>query len=185
MPRVLSITSHPLRELFVYLSCGAPLDLLPYSAQSILLMLPRRNTRPQLVILEPHLTALSTLPILKPAAAQEQVGKLGTPLREKRARIKDGLEWILGSESVGVVEEDGQLVSPLLGDQLMRVIAPDPDANDDDPLYYTLRLGQSPDGVYRMKKRHCPRHPWAREEPVQVEGEEVEVDKGGWRWEWV
>ena len=67
-----------------------------------------RQSRPQLVILEPHLTALSTLPILKPAAARDQVGKLGTPLREKRARIKDGLEWILGPESVGVVEEDGQ-----------------------------------------------------------------------------
>ena len=67
----------------------------------------------------------------------------------------------------------------------MRFEAPDPDADIDDPVYHTLRLGQDPNCVYRMKKRHCARHAWAREEAVQAEGEEVEVDKGGWRWEWL
>jgi len=67
-----------------------------------------RDSPTQLIILEPHLDPLSTLPILKPAAEIRR--GLTTPTREKRVAIKHGLEWLFG-DVVGLVEREGKLKS--------------------------------------------------------------------------
>ncbi|ORX36659.1 hypothetical protein BD324DRAFT_651145 [Kockovaella imperatae] len=127
---------------------------------------------PQLVVLEPHLSSTdSYLPILKPAASLDQKGKMATPTREKRINVKDALEYLIGQPNVGVVEQEGKLR-----------LTPDPDATPDDPPLYSLTLRD--EASYRMTKRHCQRHSWARATPVNEESEMVQEDPGGWRWEW-
>jgi hypothetical protein len=65
-----------------------------------------RSSPTQLIIVEPHLRRISSLPILKPASEMRK--GLATPNREKRVSVKHGLEWMLGGV-VGVVEQDSGL----------------------------------------------------------------------------
>lgn len=63
-----------------------------------------RSSPTQLIILEPLLDHLSSLPILKPASEMRK--GLATPNRERRVSIKHGLEWVLG-KVIGLIEQEG------------------------------------------------------------------------------
>ena len=62
----------------------------------------------QLVVLEPSLTALSSLPILRAENKGGTDGRLSTPNRLRQIRIADGIKWLLGNDAIGYVDELGE-----------------------------------------------------------------------------
>lgn len=63
-----------------------------------------REPQTQLLVLEPSMTASSSLPILKVTNGESGM-KMSTTIREKRVKIEDGLKWMFGCDAVGMVDE--------------------------------------------------------------------------------
>lgn len=57
----------------------------------------------------------------------------------------------------------------------------DVDEQDETAATHVLRLEFDPGEAFEMRRRRCGRGEWASAASAE---EEVEGDKGGWRWEW-
>ncbi|KAK4687848.1 hypothetical protein P7C73_g2267, partial [Tremellales sp. Uapishka_1] len=116
----------------------------------------------QMVLLEPRLTATSSLPISSSSEPPSSI-------TEKRIRIVDGWRRILGEPSTGTITKtlDEAKETPTHG----------------------LFLNLYPNERFGMSKRRCARNPdssKAYEEALWLEHDVAEdVTKGGIRWDWV
>ena len=135
----------------------------------------------QLVILEPHLDQFSSLPIL---GASGPGGKMSTPTREKRTKVKDGLEWILGGQAVATIEESSELnrLWTARRDHIHPFVESETDKEDSTT--YVLNLPAHPDEPCHLRRRHCPRGEYTIAQPDETVLIDWRGDRGGYRWAW-
>ena len=135
------------------------------------LLLAHRSTSPtQLIILEPHLDRLSTLPILKPASELRQ--GLATPTRNKRMPVKAGMKWLFG-DAVGTTEREGTFAFPHSWLNAGMVL-------DGVAQRYAVTLPKE-DEMFHAVRRPCAKDAFS----VRSVTHEDEGDDQAWRWEWV
>ncbi|WVW83887.1 hypothetical protein I302_105909 [Kwoniella bestiolae CBS 10118] len=115
----------------------------------------------QLLILEPSLNPLSSLPILPPLSSENEDPKMPKSARERRVALVDCAKWIFGKDSIGVIHQ-------ISGDQ-----------NTTSHFSLTFERDKGTDMSYQMRKKRCPKARWSVPE---WQGEEKPM---GWRWEWM
>ncbi|WWC89356.1 uncharacterized protein L201_004278 [Kwoniella dendrophila CBS 6074] len=117
----------------------------------------------QLVILEPSLDPLSSLPILPPLSSENEDPKMPKSARERKINILDGVRWIFGKDSIGTIHQ-------LSGDQ----------NNSISTLFYSLTFDIDKNKSYQMKKKKCDKSEYS------IPNFESQLNRPtGWKWEWV
>ncbi|WWC70227.1 uncharacterized protein I206_104177 [Kwoniella pini CBS 10737] len=115
----------------------------------------------RLIILEPSLNALSSLPILPPLTSENEDPKMPKSARERKIPIIDGARWLFGKDSIGIIHQ-------LSGEA------------DVSTSYYSLTLDRDKSTSYQMRRKKYPK---AHHSVAEFE---LEKDRPmGWRWEWV
>nr|XP_018263094.1 uncharacterized protein I303_04585 [Kwoniella dejecticola CBS 10117]OBR85252.1 hypothetical protein I303_04585 [Kwoniella dejecticola CBS 10117] len=115
----------------------------------------------QLIILEPSLNALSSLPILPPITSENEDPKMPKSARERKVPVIDGARWLFGKASIGIIHQ-------LSGEANVSTS------------YYTLTFERDGNTSYQMRKKKCSKAPHS---VAEYEGS---LDgPTGWRWDWV
>ncbi|KAK6910120.1 hypothetical protein I203_104151 [Kwoniella mangroviensis CBS 8507] len=117
----------------------------------------------QLMVLEPSLNALSSLPILPPLSSENEDPKMPKSARERKVLLVDGARWIFGTDSIGMIHQ-------ISGDR-----------NTTSYFCFTLDKDREKDQnqSYQIRKRKCSKADYS--DPGWQGGDKMM----GWSWEWI
>ncbi|RXK34916.1 hypothetical protein M231_07821 [Tremella mesenterica] len=119
----------------------------------------------RLIILEPHLSATSAMPIF-PVRPTDENDPMPRATRERRVMVMEGLTKLFGRQAIGQVNS----------------LSSESDLRDGSS--YSLNLDMYPGEIFQMRRRRCGRAEWAGATVVGPD-EGVDGDLGGWRWGFV